>query len=209
MTALEVQHRLCRSYGECSLVPVDKDQLDEIAKHLTAAYLDTAVYRQQFMKDHGSPPSLMAKIHNMRATVQAALAHDDCYELRAPYAEYGRVQFVEVSTGTEFLLRSAAAVKIEELKFEQLELNTGLTVANSSGVRLLVYSFTKEGVSLSVTGTIQRNGRRRLEAAGPPTLVGVWPYLPADGSSPFDQNEVDAFGDLGDLGEEGDIGEDA
>lgn len=191
---------------------MDKGRLDEIAKHLTAAYLDTAVYGRQFLHDHGSPPSLMAKIHYMRSAVQAALTRDDRYELQTPYSEYGRVQFAEVSTGSEFLLRSAAAVKIEEFKFEQLELNTGLTMANPSGVHLLVYSFRGEGVSLSIAGTIRRNGRRRLEASGTPTFVGVWPYLPDDVTSSFDQDQADAFGDLGDLGdlgEEGDAGEDA
>ncbi len=187
---------------------MEKDRLDKIAKHLTAAYLDTAVYRRQFLDDHGSPPSLMAKIHNMRSAVQAALARDDRYELQSSYAEYGRVQFAEVATGDEFLLRSATAVKIEESKFEQLELVTNLTQVNPSGVHLLVYSFSKEGVCLSITGTVQRNGQRRLEAAGTPTFMGVWPYLPDDVSSSFDQNEIDAFDDLGDLGEEGDAGED-
>lgn len=191
---------------------MDKGRLDEIAKHLTAAYLDTAIYRRQFLNDHGSPPSLMAKIHNMRSAVQAALERDDHYELQSSYAEYGRVQFAEIATGDEFLLRSAAAVQIEESKFEQLELDTGLTRVNPSGVNMLVYSFEKEGVSLSITGTIHRNGRRRLETVGTPTPVGVWPYLPVDAPSSFEQDETDAFddlGDLGDLGEEGDAGEDA
>ncbi len=206
-----MQHRLCRSYSSRSLHSVEKDRLDKIAKHLTAAYLETAVYRRQFLDDHGSPPSLMAKIHNMRSAVQAALAHDDHYELQSSYAEYGRVQFAEVATGDEFLLRSAATVEIEESKsdYEQLELVTGLTRANPAGVHLLVYSFSKEGVCLSIAGTVRRNGQRRLRAAGIPTLVGVWPYLPDDASPPFQQDGTDAFDDLGDLGEEGDAREDA
>ncbi len=187
---------------------MDRDRLDEIAEHLNAAYLDTAVYRREFLNDHGSPPSLMAKIHNMRSAVQAALARDDRYELRSAYAEYGRVQFAEIATGDEFLLRSSAAVRIEDSKSEQLELFPGLTTA----VHLLVYCFDKEGVRLSITGTTHRKGRRRLEAAGTLTPMGVWPYLTHDLSSSFDQDGTDAFddlGDLGDLGEEGTDGEDA
>ena len=203
-----MQHGLWRFHRQSSLALVDRDRLDKIAKHLNTAYLDTVVYRREFLNEHGSPPSLMAKIHNMRSAVQAALARDDRYELRLPYAEYGRVQFAEITTGDEFLLRSSAAVRIEDSKFEQLELFPGPTTA----VHLLVYSFEKEGVCLSITGTSRRQGRRRLEAAGPLIPLGVWPYLTHDDSSPFDQDETDAFDDLGDLGdldEEGNDGVDA
>ncbi len=175
-----------------------------------SGYLDALAYSRQFMDDHGAPPSLMAKVHHMRATVQAALSEDDSYDLHSSYTEYGRVQFSETATGDEFLLRSAATVKIEEAKYEQLELITGLTRVNRSGVLLLVYQFSREGVTLSIAESVQRGGRARLAAAGRPSYVGLWPYIVDGTPAPFNQVADDSFDDLGDLGDVSDeAGDDA
>lgn len=188
---------------------MEKVRLDKIAEYLVSGYLDALAYSRQFMDDHEAPPSLMAKIHHMRAAVQAAIAKDDCLDLHSSYTEYGRVQFSEVATGDQFLLRSAATVKIEKAKHEQLEFFTGLTPVNPSGVLLLVYQFSREGVSLSIAESVRRQGRVRLETAGTPTYVGLWPYISDERSAPFDQINDDSFEDLGDPGDEiGEVGGD-
>lgn len=181
---------------------MERARLDKIAEYLVSGYLDTLAYSRQFMDDHGAPPSLMAKVHHMRSTVQVALTKDDVYDLHSSYTEYGRVRFSEIATGDDFLLRSAATVKIEEAKYEQLELITGLTPVSPSGVLLLVYKFSREGVSLSIAESVQRAGRARLEAAGTPSYVGLWPYIADETPAPFNQVTDDFFEDLEDPDDE-------
>lgn len=182
---------------------MDKDQLAPVAAHLAAGYLDTVIYSRRFLDDYDSPPSLMAKAHHMLSVVQAGIGQDERYKPSGPYAEYGRVQFVECQTGDEFLLRSAAAVRIEGFKIDgQGDLLPDLKPINPCGIHLVVYDFSKAGVSISITGTIRQSGRRRLEAASTPVFVGIWPYLPDDTPPPFDQDAIDPFEEVGNLGDD-------
>jgi hypothetical protein len=189
---------------------VQKERLDPVAGHLIGGYLDAAIYSRRFLEDHGIPPTLMAKAHNMRAVVQATITEDSKYELSPDYAEFGRVAFTEIESGIKFLIRSAAAVQVENDK------NPGQTAlfdipepTNPGGVQLIVYRFTPTGMKLSVTRTVRPAGKRRLVALGTPTFVGLWPYSTTmEPQTPFDQDLSDPFSDVGDLGEEeeGDAG---
>jgi hypothetical protein len=208
-----MQHMLCRSYVTCSVSPVDKEQLEPVASHLITAYQDTAVYSRWFLEQQKTPPTLMAKVHNLRATLQALLAHDDRYQLLPQYAEFGKVGFTEAATKRELLLRSSRAVKIDSEKDAgQLELDIVVPKpVYRSDVQMVIYQFTNDGVILSVAGAVQHKGSRRLEVAGEPEYVGMWPYLSDDHEAdPFDQTGTDDFGDIGDLGDEDeDEGEDS
>jgi len=188
---------------------VDREQLDVSAKHLVRSYQATAIYSSEFLEEHGSPPTLMAKVHHMRSVLQAALALDERYDLMPAYSEYGRVQFRDGETGQTLLLRSAAAVVIEKAKgFEQMELFSVSGMKDPSRVQLLVYSFDIEGLNLSVAETKQRFSGRSLIARSTPDFIGFWPYSAPDDNPqpPFDQTDRDWFRDVGDLDD--DEGED-
>jgi len=193
---------------------VDKEQLDPVAALLRSAYFDTGMYSRRFLDDYGTPPSLMAKVHHLLSVVQVGMANDDRYKLSSGYAEYGRVRFAERSTGSEFLLRSSAAVLLEKAKegvqlalFETATLFRPDEQVGRPGVRLLIHKFIPTGLKLWVSGTTQKNGRKRLLAVGTPTFVGFWPFMSEKEPPPFDQKEADPFSDVGDLdyddGEEG------
>jgi len=191
---------------------VEKTQLDPIAAHLLNCYLDTAVYSRQFLEEHESPPTLMAKVHYLLSAMQAAVARDVHYELLAEYAEYGRVHIKVHKTGNKLLLRSSATLAIEKAKrFEQLTLVEVPAVAlDPSRVKLLVYGFIPAGLNLSVADTARPSKGKRLIARGLPEFVGFWPFSsPEDPRPSFDQSGPDPFGDVGDLGhdEEGEEGE--
>lgn len=182
---------------------MEKEQLDPIAAHLISSYAETAVHSRRFRDDHASPPTLMAKVHHLRSVLQALLTQDEDYDLSAPYAEFGRVQFTETASGTQFLLRSAGALQVERLvDDDQPALFPATGLVKISDVLLVVYQFMKEGVALSIAETIQRAGRQRLLALGEPTPMGFWPYFSGDDVAPFDQDLADPFGDVGELGHE-------
>lgn len=193
---------------------MEKEQLAPVAQHLLSAFADTADFSRRFKdRHHDMPPTVMAKTHYMRSVVQALIGDDESYRLSSHYAEFGRVGFTDLATGTELLLRSSAALRIETLQTDgQLALGIKITpVFVASGVQLLVYDFTTDGVKLSTVGTKLRG--KRLVAAGIPTLVGFWPYAvepdPDTEAAPFNQATRDDFDEVGDLGydeEEGSSG---
>lgn len=181
------------------------DQLEPVAAHLIASYNDTAIYSRQFRDDHETPPSLMAKVHHLRSIVQARLTADERFELAPSFAEYGRVEFTELGTGSKFLLRSAGALAVERARrHEQLALFAFAKLIKTSDVQLLIYDFNHDGLSLSISAAAQRAGGKRLIARGEPMPIGFWPHVPdedlMDGS--FDQDNADPFDDVGDLSEE-------
>lgn len=183
---------------------MQSDHLNPIATHLVASYNETAIYSRQFRDDYETPPSLMAKVHHLRSIVQARLADDDRFEVAAPYAEYGRVEFTELTTGSKFLLRSAGALAVEKAKQpDQPALFAFSMFIKISDVQLLVYEFGSDGLRLSLAAAAQRDGGKRLLASGEPLRVGSWPYAPDEEqrTDPFNQGIADPFGDVGDLDE--------
>ncbi len=181
---------------------MERYELDSTARHLVRSYQATAIYSSEFLDEHGSPPTLMSKVHHMRSALQAAMTLDDRYDLMPSYSEFGRVQFKDGKTGHTLLLRSAAAVAIEKAKcFEQMEFFNVSAIEDPSRVRLLVYSFDIDGVNLFVAETAQRANGKTLIARGTPEFVGFWPYSTPDDNPqpPFDQKDRDWFGDIGDL----------
>lgn len=178
---------------------MDSALLDPIADILVPAYLDTVSYSRQFRDEHGGPPTLFAKVHHMRSIVQAMVCNGDQFILDPEYSEFGRVQVSATDSTRCYLLRSSGGVSIERAK--QQTLFNAATYLRSD-VILVVYAFHQQGVDLSVAGTRQRSGSRRLEPSGAATFVGTWPYS-AGSPSPFDQGEDDPFGELGDLPDEG------
>lgn len=179
---------------------MDPTDLDPAAQMFVAAYLDTASHSRQFRDEHGEPPTLFAKIHHMRSIIQTAVNKSDRFKLDPDYSEFGRVQFRDDTTGHWYLLRSNSAVAIERAKTQCSLFDPSKYL--SSEVVLLVQAFHKDGMDLSLAGTRQQIGRKRLEASGIPDFVGTWPYSTGD-SSAFNQGEEDAFGELGDLPETG------
>jgi len=184
---------------------VNRTQLDPVADILIAAYLETASYSRRFRDEHDQPPTLLSKVHHMRSVAQATLNSSDRYDLGAMFVEFSRVEFEDGNTGRRYLLRSDGALAIER-KMRQRETIFDAAMYLDSPVALLVYNFHKVGLDLSVAGTRQAVGSKRLEPTGTPTFIAMWPYANGDTPSAFDQGKGDPFGELGgveDLGEEG------
>jgi hypothetical protein len=192
---------------------MQREELDPVASHLIASYMETASYSRQFRDDHDTPPTLMAKVHHLRSIVQALLVADDDYELAQPYADFGRVEFTETSSGGRFLLKSAGALAVEK-KHEQrwLSLFAVGNLLRPSDVQVLIYEFDKVGLTLSLADAVRHGAGKKLRVHGEMTTIGFWPYHPDDGdddggvAAPFDQDDRDPFGDVGGL-DEGNEGE--
>jgi len=177
------------------------DELNRAAEHMLASYSETADYSRQFRDDHGTPPTMMAKVHHHRSLLQAHLTTDDLFELSASYAEYGRVHFTATETGSEFVLRSRGTLTVERATNpDQLTLFPYSDDAAASDVELLVYEFAPLGMTLWTVAAARIDGKSRLVGVGDPVLLGVWPYVtPNDEPPGFDQDRSDPFDDLGDL----------
>jgi hypothetical protein len=180
---------------------MNETELTPAAQLLIDAYLSTVSYSHGFKEDHGQPPNLAAKVHYLRSVAQILLVNDDRFEFKDEYAELGRVQFVNLSTRREYVLRSTSAVAIEEAKGQRWLVDPRTYLR--SDVTGLVYRFSRPGLDLSVAGTRRRPNKKRLELSGKPAFIATWPYHPGDGP-PFDQS--DPYGELGDLGWEEDSG---
>jgi hypothetical protein len=181
---------------------MERTQLEPLAEILVPAYHDTAAYSHTFRVDHGFPPTLFAKVHHMRAVVQARVTKGEVFTLDPAYAEFGRVQVTD-GDSTCYLLRSSGAVSIEHAKRQGALFNAARFFR--SDVVLVIYTFHEDGLDLSVAGTRRRAGSKRLELSGPPMFIGTWPY--STGSpSPFDQGAGDPFSELGDLPDESEGG---
>lgn len=184
---------------------MNKTQLDPVADVLIAAYLETASYSREFRDEHDQPPTMLAKVHHMRSIVQATLTANDRFDLGASYVEFGRVEFEDLTVGKRYLLRSDGALSIEQ---KMLQRDAMFETASylTSDVVLLIHTFHKTGLDLSVAGTRHTLGSKRLVATGRPTFVSTWPYVADDSPSPFNQGAGDPFGEVGgvgDIGQEG------
>lgn len=181
---------------------MERSDIDPVAKHLLVAFGDVGTYSRQFTDDQGIPPTLMCKVHHLRSVAQARLSQDERYELRPAYAEFGRVQCFEHSTGMEFVLRSASAVRIESAKSAHgtAPLFDGQPFKVLSPVRLLINEFTEAGLRLSQASAARATGRSRLEISGEVQFIGLWPYATTDPEgTPFDQGARDTFEEVGPL----------
>lgn len=179
---------------------MDAATFDPVARHLIAAYADTAAYSAVFAEEHaGHAPTTLAKAHHLRSVLQALVIEDDRYELGPEYAEFGRVKIIDVGSSSAYVLRSQGAVAAEGVKSaETLFAETFISRERLDDL-LLVYAFTRAGLVLSVAGAV-RIGRHRLALSGEPTYLGTWAYDFNDGNDdPFEQGATDAFRDLGDL----------
>lgn len=159
-------------------------------------------YRQQFLDDHGTPPTLMSKVHHFRAAVQALLIDDERYELASGYVDFGRVEFTDLASKERYLLRSAGAVAIEKSNFSPLQ-SALFGVGNfirPADVQVLVYEFEDGGVTLSIAPGVKRAGKSRVLVKGEPAKVGHWRLTSETGDAvPFDQEGRDSFSDVGEL----------
>jgi hypothetical protein len=175
---------------------MDKTQLDPLARMLVGAYLDTASHNRAFMDDYGQPPTAMALAHHIRSIVQARVTQSTCYKLTPAYVEFGRVQVTDLNSRRTYLLRSLAALAVENRlrDYQRETLFPDLTF--DSDVVGLVYRFHAEGLDLAVAGTRHDGAKWRLRVLGVPTHIGTWPYVPYS-PPPFDQDIEDPFTDIG------------
>lgn len=181
--------------------------LDSVANHLIASVRDMRDFAHEFLDDHGTPPTLMAKVHHFRSVVQARLIDDEGFDLASTYVDFGRVEFVDVATKERFLLKSCGALAVEKQKnsFQQLALFEIGKLFQPTTVRVLVYEFDRSGLTLAVAPGVTRNGSVRVYVQGEPVKAGFWPFgegeafeMPA-----FDQDIRDPFTDVGFLNEAG------
>ena len=177
---------------------MDIPQLTPLAEVLVQSYLETAVYSRQFTVSYKQPPTTMAKVHHLRAIAQARVAGHDQLRLCPEFVEYGKLQVVDLKTNRIYLVRSSAAVEIEDRR--QMVLFPREMPETS--VIMVIHKFQRDGLDLSVTGTREQPGRLRLVASGPATFIATWPYATGPTSLPFDQGEEDPFWELGDIAED-------
>lgn len=202
-----MQQNLQNFHTGCSITYMTPEQLNPLAEIMVSAYFDTWSYRREFLEHYEVPPTLFDKVHHWRSVVQALVTTDDRFTLNRDYAEFGRVHVTDEG-GNSYLLRSNGSDSIERAKRQGSLFD--LTRFFKSDVMLIVYNFHKEGMDLSVAGTRKSIGKKRLEASGPLTYVGTWPWTTGQRPTPsaFSQGDVDPFGDLGQLPEaEGDAGQ--
>jgi hypothetical protein len=182
-------------------------QLDPVAAHLIAGYLDTQDYSLQFRDTYSTPPTLMTKVHHFRSIVQARLIEDDAYQLEPGWTDFGRVEFFD-ATEDRYLLKSAGAVAIEKMKNDraQLELISAGNLLRAADAKALIYEFDHSGLTLSIAAAVTRSKGTKVYVKGDPIYAGFWPYNYGsgpddDGGVPFDQGGRDPFGDVGNLDE--------
>ncbi len=181
-------------------------QLRPLAHLLLSAYPDVADYAQHFTATHGRPPTVMAKSHHFRSIVQAKLVAGEAYLLGAAFAEFGRVEIEDRAAERTYLLRSQAAALADKRHRSSALALFDAAQFITSPTTILLYEFSKAGLSLSVAGSKRRRGRRtqRLEISGTPTLIHTWDF-PRPTSAVFEDAEDDRFNDVGGL--DGETGE--
>lgn len=181
------------------------DRFDAVAAHIISSARHTTDYRDQFLDEHGTPPTLMAKVHHFRSVIQALLISDERYELASAYGDFGRVEFKELATEERYLLRSAGAFAIEKNNVDPLQsaLFAIGQLLRPTAVQVLIYEFENRGVTLSVAPGVRRAGKSRVLVKSEPIKVGHWPLVgDIDEAAPFEQDQRDPFGDVGDLNED-------
>lgn len=179
---------------------MDESQLNPVAGMMIDSWLATGEFRLTFADAHGLPPTVACRAHHLRSVMQAELKKHSRYALHQSYAELGRVQFTDRELNQDFLLRSQSAITIDRGRHPQLFNSTKYDV--KSDVLLLVYDFTSDDLGLSIAGTRQVAGRKRLEPTAEPTFVARWSIISPTGTPPpFDQSERDLFDELYEDGE--------
>jgi hypothetical protein len=177
---------------------MDRSQLTPLAEILVRAYLDTALHSRQFNIAYEQPPTKMAKIHHLLAIAQAHVIRDDRWQLCPEFSEYGKLQVVDLTTNRTYLIRSSAAVAIEDRRQQAFPFPREV----QTPIIMVVHQFHREGLDLSMAGTCAQPGRRRLVASGPATFIATWPFTIGTIPTAFDQGKVDPFRELGDLADE-------
>ena len=126
------------------------------------------------------------------------MTEGDRYRLRPRYAEFGGVHCVDLTTGTEFVLRSTSALHFEQGKKDRTEALFSVDdMRRQAAVSLLIYHFGPGGLRLRTAPAFQRNARGRYELGGSITEIGVWTYAGlSDDLQPFDQGFVDRFDEV-------------
>lgn len=203
-----LQHWSWNLHNVCSIAFMETAQLDPVAAHLIAGYLDTQDYSLQFRDTYTTPPTLMTKVHHFRSIVQARLIEDDAYQLQPEWTDFGRVEFFDATTGDAYLLKSAGAVAIEKMKSDraQLELMSAANLLKAADASALIYDFDRSGLTLWIAAALRRAKGTKVYVKGDPIHAGFWPYTYGSGPDddrgvPFDQGGPDPFGDVGNLNE--------
>jgi len=182
---------------------VDRTQLTPLAEILVWSYLDTAIYSRQFKEEYEQPPTTMAKVHHLLAIAQAHVNKHEQLQLCPEFIEYGKLQVIDQTTKRTYLVRSSAAVAIEDARQGVLFPRGAL----ETPIIMVIHRFHPEGLDLSIAGTRQQPGRQRLVASGPATFVATWPFITAGPTQPFDQGQADPFGEVGPIEEEDEGGD--
>ena len=181
---------------------MNEAQLSPIAEILVQSYLDTAVYSSMFKEERGDRPTTMAKVHHLRSVAQVLVRQHEGLELSDSYAEFGRVEVTDLKTSRKYLLRGDTSASIEQIDRRNALFDASQYIQyQPSDVILAIYKFADEGLELSLAGTKRRSDRTHLEASGPASYVGSWPYTAVTPDTPFDQEAIDPFEELGDLDE--------
>lgn len=184
---------------------LERDEVDPFAQILIVAYRGAAADARNFTEEWEAPPTRMHKSHCLRSIAQARINQSDRFMLHPEYVESGRVQVSDRETGCSYLIRSRAAMDIEESMTSRGQLTLfEVPRRNPTGQpHLLAYGFEPGGMRLWVCGTKQVGKSKRLLPAGDLDFVGFWPFETAKppggggGGLSFDQGESDPFDDLG------------
>ena len=175
---------------------MERSDADPLADHLIRSYLGTAAHSRQFADEWGQPPTRAAQAQILRSIAQVLILEDERLILDPEYVESGRLAYEVAETKALYLVRSSAAVTIEQGIVQRLFSIAGF---HESPVTLVVYRFHKEGLDLGHAPTRRQRGRRRLVAAEPPEHLGTWPFASST-LPPFNQGSSEAWRELGELG---------
>lgn len=136
---------------------LERHEVDAFAQILLAAYVGAAADARTFTAEWGSPPTRMDKSHRFRSIAQAQIAQSDQFALHQEYMESGRVQVTDMSTRDSYLIRSKAAIDIEEALSgaEQLVLFEPPRQNRSGHPKLLAYTFERAACDC---GPVQPSG---------------------------------------------------
>ncbi|QII04384.1 hypothetical protein BH93_02495 [Rhodococcoides fascians A25f] len=177
-------------------------QVDDLAGMMLDSYDETAVAARNFATEHDWPMTVLAKAQLFRSIVQGRVMKDDRFVLGNAYVSMGRVLVTDTTLNTDLLIRSEKALRIEQ---EHLDPTLDLDVRRVlSGVKLLVYRFSKTGLTLSWCESYAKKGSRRLFPDGAPEAIGYWPSAAAStlNEGEFDQGSETNWDEVGDVGDE-------
>lgn len=177
---------------------MDDETLTLLAGQLIDSYTEAAAQKRSFFEEYQSPQTSMTTIHQMRSLVIANLSKLDAFELSQHYIEFGRVEFLDTRSGSQFLLRSKSACLFEQPLSDSAGLFPAHDLVELSETQLLVYSFTNTGLSLETQGCVRRSNGSRLHAFGESTHLGFWPFETDHVyNQSFSQDSADSFSEIG------------